>query len=74
MQFNVGQLLREPIGTTSKYNLDEAVDPLEDGTREAVRGWVRLDAHRQGDLGARRGWRQAPLASAAGAWTATARE
>ena len=42
MQFNVGQLLREPIGTTSKYNLDEAVDPLEDGTREAVRGWVRL--------------------------------
>ena len=42
MQFSVGQLLKEPIGSTRTYTLEETVDPLEDGHEEPVRGQVRF--------------------------------
>jgi uncharacterized protein len=43
MQFNVGQLLIEPIGSTRRYTLEEAFfDPLEDGAGAPVAGWVKL--------------------------------
>ena len=42
MQFSVGQLLKEPIGSTRTHTLKETVDPLEDGHQEPLHGRVQF--------------------------------
>lgn len=40
MQFNVAQLLKEPVGATRRYRVDERFPPLEHASVEWVRGSV----------------------------------
>ncbi|MBI2166171.1 MAG: DUF177 domain-containing protein [Chloroflexi bacterium] len=42
MRFNVAQLLKEPVGSTRSYNVEESFGPLEHITISHVRGSVRL--------------------------------
>ena len=42
MQFNVAQLLKEPIGSTRSYVLDEAIPPLVDDEPGRIAGQVHL--------------------------------
>ena len=42
MQFNVAQLLQEPIGSTRSYVLDEAIPPLVDDEPGRITGQVHL--------------------------------
>ena len=42
MQINVSQLLREPIGSTRDYQLNEVIDIASDGKGSLVQGEARL--------------------------------
>ncbi len=49
MQFNLAQLLMEPIGSTRDYDVDEWFTGPEDG-RDRAQGWVRVIRTHQGVL------------------------
>ncbi len=49
MQFNLAQLLMEPIGSTRDYDVNESFTGPEDGTDRAE-GWVRVIRTHQGVL------------------------
>jgi uncharacterized protein len=42
MQINVAQLLREPVGATREYEIDDVVDITSDGKGSRVKGEVKL--------------------------------
>ncbi len=42
MQINVSQLLKEPVGAERDYSLSGTVNIMENGSRSAVEGKVRL--------------------------------
>lgn len=42
MQFNVSQLLQEPIGSTREYQVNEAADVIGDGKSNTVQGECHL--------------------------------
>ena len=42
MRFNVGQLLKEPIGSTRRYAVEETFVPLDGGAEELLVGWVEF--------------------------------
>lgn len=50
MEINVSQLLKEPIGSSRKYKIDEALDIVEDKRDNAVSGEVSLLRTQRGIL------------------------
>ncbi len=50
MQINVSQLLKEPIGSTRNYEINEVVDVTGDGDGRMIEGEVRLQRTQRGIL------------------------
>ncbi len=50
MEINVSQLLKEPIGSSRKYTIDEAIDIAGDGHDSAVNGDISLLRTQRGVL------------------------
>jgi uncharacterized protein len=50
MEFNVSQLLQEPVGSTREYKFDEAADIIGDGKEYRVQGECGLLRTRRGIL------------------------
>jgi uncharacterized protein len=50
MEINVAQLLKEPIGATRNYEIDEVVDVTGEGNNRLVEGEVKLQRTQRGIL------------------------